>query len=159
MQVALPGRLVKPRPSAVLSYAMVEKNTERKTCKHHVLRKMFSATPEIPHTGYRPTTLAVRFQSAPTSGAVSACEQNHGPMREDMSGWNALRLALSMHNSVVLAASRVCSEERPESNPSRRNRSSSVDCQLGTLKTHAVNKLLHERHRERSPCQRRTHTH
>lgn len=43
-----------------------------------------------------------------TSVAVSACEHHQGPINECIRGWNALRLALSMHNSVVFAASRVC---------------------------------------------------
>lgn len=43
-----------------------------------------------------------------TSDAMSACEHHHGPMRETISGWNALRFALSMHTSVAFAPSRVC---------------------------------------------------
>lgn len=65
----------------------------------------------------KPPTAAVRIccrscsGSELTSVAVSACEHHHGPIKERISGWNALRLALSMHSSVALVASRVYSPQ------------------------------------------------
>lgn len=42
-----------------------------------------------------------------TSVAVSAAEHHQAPISERIRGWNELRLTLSMHSSVALAASRV----------------------------------------------------